>query len=101
MSHNLKCVFVQISESLVQDILKIIWALSDPHVIWQCVVPPANISSFFFFFHYCLASLICSLRKCFVGFLLFELWPTMLSTSIKLSSELKNVYFDVVEENIL
>lgn len=50
MSHNLKCVFVQISESLVQDILKIIWALSDPHVIWQCVVPPANISSFFFSF---------------------------------------------------
>lgn len=46
----ISCVFVQISESLVQDILKIVWDLFDPHAIWQCVVPPANILIFPAFF---------------------------------------------------
>lgn len=70
MSHNLKCVLVQISESLVQDILKLS-ETSLTHVLFGSVLFHLQVFLYFrlfFFFHYCLASLIHSLRKCFVRF---------------------------------
>lgn len=69
MSHDLKCVFVQISESLVQDILKL-YGTSLTHMLFGSVLFHLQVFLYFqlFFFHYCLASFIHSLRKCSVWF---------------------------------
>lgn len=102
MSHDLKCVFVQISESLVQDILKLS-GTSLTHMLFCSVLFHLQVFLYFrLFFKKLPPSFIDSVwENALYDSLKFELWPTMLSTSIKVSSELKSVHFDVVEENIL